>query len=203
MIHNPLTEPVTRTGPVPALSDADWFADNPKRFLRLRHGGAAEPDLLLAFHPHDSGPIHILAVPEGKEPERWLLDGRADYDDVWLAFPAWEALVGQRLLRAKLTVCLERRGRLDREWTAADYRPGDPRHNAKVFEAIWHRDVVGIDEDGLFEAGDGSAGVIDFRTVVEAIERNDERAKLSRDDAENAAAMLYHLTPDVCYGGEE
>lgn len=82
-------------------------------------------------------------------------------------------------------------------WTAGDYRPGLPRHNAQVFADIWHSDIHGIDDQGLFEAGEGSAGTIPFRSVVAAIEASDVHRKLTHDDAENAAAMVYHLTPDL------
>jgi hypothetical protein len=192
--------PVTRSGPRSEISDPDWFAENSTRFLRLRYGIGQEPDLLLAFHPHAAGPIHILAVPEGMEPQSWLLDGRTSYDDVWLAFPAFQALAGRHLLRSKLAVCLQQGGRLSREWTAVDYRTGEPRHNAQVFDYIWHHTLIGVDEEGIFECSDGSAGTINFGDVVEAIERTDEHRKLSRKDAENAAAMVYHITPDVKYG---
>ena len=80
--------------------------------------------------------------------------------------------------------------------TAADYHPGESLHNARVFNAIWHHPLEGVNWHGIFEVSEGPM-TLAFQDIPSRIKKTDVFSKLSDFDYTEAAAMLFHILPET------
>lgn len=87
------------------------------------------------------------------------------------------------------------------DYSHRDYRPGpvNARYNAEVFRAIWNREVVGVEDEGIFFTTDSGGGHMQASELAQEISDTDQSRLLTMDDCIDAAGQLLRATPPMFY----